>query len=149
MSGFHLASTLAAVALHAAAAGGSYRWVDAEGGVHYGDQPPSGVVATPVQPPLPPGSGEEQKQLQQLSQQRSQREAEAAKQLLQAREQKLREENRKAVCTDAQVRRERLERPRQLVTFPDGSARRLDEEERQARILETDKRIAEACANGP
>lgn len=149
MSGFHLGSTLAAVALHATASGGTYRWVDVQGAIHYGDQPPSGVVATPVQPPLPPGSGEEQKQLQLLSQQRSKQEAEAAKQQEEAVKQQQREDTRKAVCTEAQARRERLERPRQLVTFPDGSARRLDEEERQTRIRDTEARIAESCTNAP
>jgi len=149
MSGFHLGSTLAAVALHAAASGGTYRWVDAQGAVHYGDQPPSGVVAVTVPPSLPAGSGEEQNQLQLLSQQRSQEEAEQAKKQEEVSKQRQRDESRKAACTDAQALRERLERPRQLVNFPDGSACRLDEEERQSRIRETDARITESCTDGP
>jgi len=36
-----------------------------------------------------------------------------------------------------------------LSIFPDGSARRLTEEERQARIAETDKRITDVCASTP
>lgn len=149
MSGFHLASTMAAVALSAAAADGSYRWMDKQGGVHFGDQPPAGVSAEPVRPPLPPGAGEEQKALQELEQQRSRQEAEEAEQQKKARQQRLREADRKAACTDSQARRQRLERSRQLEILPDGSARRLTEEERQARIRETDNRIAETCTSGP
>lgn len=149
MSGFHFASTMVAVALSAAASGGTYRWVDAQGGIHFGDQPPAGVAVEPVQPPLPPGAGEEQKALHELSEQRSRQEAEEAKQQQEIRQQRLQEENRKAVCTASQTRRERLERPRQLELLPDGSARRLTEEERQERIRETESRIAETCANGP
>lgn len=149
MSGFHIGAMLAALALNGAASGGAYRWVDAQGGVHYGDQPPSGAVTESVQPPLPPGAGEEQKELREISRQRSIQEAEKVKQQEQVREQKQREATRKAVCTDSQAQRERLERPRQLVTFPDGSARRLDEEERQARIRETEARIAESCIHAP
>jgi Domain of unknown function (DUF4124) len=147
MSGFHLGSAFAVV-LSAAASGGAYRWVDAQGGVHYGDQPPGNAVAEPVQPPLPPGSGEEQKALQELSQQRSRQDAEEAKRRDELRQQKLRETNRKTDCTAAQTRRERLDRPRQLEMLPDGSARRLTEEERQARIRETESRITENCSDG-
>lgn len=145
MSGFHLGSMMAAALLSAAATGGGYRWVDAEGGVHFGDQPPPGVIAEPVRPPQPPGAGEEQKALQELSQERSRREALEAEQREKDRQKRLSEENRKAVCSASQARRERLERPRQLEMLPDGSARRLTEEERQQRIRETDTRIAEAC----
>jgi len=145
---FHFGPTLAAVALNAMASGGGYRWVDTQGGVHFGDQPPTGVSAEPLRPPLPPGSGEEQKALQELSQQRSRQAAEDAKQQEEALQQRLREDNRKAACAASQTRRERLERPRQLEILPDGSAQRLTEEERQARIQETDRRITETCGNG-
>ncbi len=40
--------------------GASYRWTDAAGNVHYGDQPPTGVEAERMRAPPPPplGSGE-------------------------------------------------------------------------------------------
>ena len=147
MTGFHFVPALAAVTINAMAAGGSYRWVDAQGGVHYGDQPPAGVSAEMVGRSLTPGSGDEQKALEALSKQRALQESEQAKQLADLQQQRSRDEGRKAVCADSRGRRERLERPRQLELQADGSAVRLTEEERQTRIRETEKRIAEACTN--
>lgn len=147
MSFLHFAPAVAAVTLNAMAAGGAYRWVDAQGGVHYGDQPPAGVNAEVVARSLPPGSGDEQKALEALSKQRALQESEQAKQLADLQQLRSREDGRRAVCADSRGRRERLERPRQLELQADGSAVRLTEEERQTRIRETDKRIAEACTN--
>lgn len=147
MTAFHFVPALAAVTLNAMAAGGPYRWVDAQGGVHYGDQPPAGVSAELVGRASPPGSGDEQKALEALSKQRALQETEQAKQLADLQQQRSREEVRKAACADSRGRRERLERPRQLEIQADGSAVRLTEDERQDRIRETDKRIAEACTN--
>jgi hypothetical protein len=39
--------------LAAAVAAQTYKWVDKDGKVRYGDQPPAGVKATPLKPPPP------------------------------------------------------------------------------------------------
>ena len=126
-----------------------YRWVDEHGQVHFGDHPPAGVQAEIVPPALPPGSGETQRQLQDYVRTLEVQEAEQAKEAERQRTKQALQAARKADCEASRVRRERLEKPRQLEHQPDGSARRLTEEERQARIADTEKRIADACANAP
>lgn len=51
-----IAALVAAVAFAAlpAAAQKVYKWVDSSGRTQYGDQPPEGVKAVPVEAPLPP-----------------------------------------------------------------------------------------------
>lgn len=132
-----------------AGADGVYRWVDEHGQVHYGDHPPAGVQVEVVPPPLPPRAGETQGQLQDYVRTLEVQEAEQAKETEQQRAEQALQAARKADCEASRVRREQLEKPRQLEYQPDGSARRLTEEERQARIAETDKRITDACASAP
>lgn len=126
-----------------------YRWVDEQGQVHYGDRPPAGVRAETVPPPLLPGSGEAQRQLQDYVRTLEVQDAEQARDAERQRASQALQVAREADCEASRVRRERLEKPRQLEYQPDGSARRLTEEERQARITDTEKRIADVCATKP
>lgn len=122
-----------------------FRWVDDQGQVHYGDRPPPGVAADSIPPPLPPGTGEAQRQLQDYVRTLEAQDAERASEAEQRRQNEQREAARKAECQSSREQRARLENPRQREYSPDGRARRLTEEERQARIQETEKRIADAC----
>lgn len=144
---FHIRQILFAALLAPAAAqaGDVYRWVDAQGQVHYGDRPPPGVQAESLPPPLPPGTGEAQRELRDYVRTLDVQDAERAKEAEQQRQQKELEAARKAACESSRERRARLERPRQFEYQADGSARRLTEEERQARIQEMEKRITDAC----
>lgn len=126
-------------------AGSVYRWVDAQGQVHYGDHPPAGAKVESVPPPFPPGTGEAQRELYDYVRRLDVQNAERAQEAEQQRQQKELETARKAECQSSRERRARLERPRQLEYQADGSARRLTEEERQARIQEMEKRITGAC----
>lgn len=128
---------------------GIYRWVDEQGQVHYGDRPPAGVRAEAVPPQLLPGSGEAQRHLQDYVRTLEVQEAEQAKEAEQQRASQALQAARRADCEASRVRRERLEKPRQLEFQPDGTARRLTEEERQTRIADTEKRIADVCASKP
>lgn len=131
----------------ATAAGGVYRWVDAQGQVHYGDRPPPGTPARAIQPaPAPaPGNAQAAQSMQDYLRTIDERNAERSRAAEQKRDEQQREIARKAQCESSRARRLRLERPRQLEYLPDGSARRLTEEERQARIQDVEKRIADAC----
>lgn len=128
---------------------GIYRWVDEQGQVHYGDRPPAGVQVEVVLPTFPPGSGEAQRQLQDYVRTLEVQEAEQAKETERQNTSQALQAARRADCEASRERRERLEKPRQLEHQPDGSARRLTEEERQARITDTEKRIADVCARKP
>jgi hypothetical protein len=132
-----------------AGADGVFRWVDEHGQVHYGDHPPAGVQVEVLPPPLPSGSGETQRQLQDYVRTLEVQEAGQAKEAERQRAEQALQGARKSDCEASRARRERLEKPRQLEYQPDGSARRLTEEERQARIAETDKRITDVCASTP
>ncbi|MGQ0586524.1 MAG: DUF4124 domain-containing protein [Gammaproteobacteria bacterium] len=128
---------------------GVYRWVDKNGQVHFGDHPPAGVQAEVVLAPLPLGSAEAQHQLRDYVRTLEVQEAERAKDEERKRAEQALQDARKADCETSRVRRERLEKPRQLEYQPDGSARRLTEEERRARIADTEERIADVCASTP
>ena len=123
-----------------------YRWVDEHGQIHYGDRPPSGVQADAIPPPLPAGSDEEVRHLQDYVRTLEVQDAECARQAEQERQQQERAAARRADCEASSERRARLEKPRQLEYQPDGSTRRLTEEERQTRIADTEKRIADVCS---
>ncbi|HEY5898930.1 MAG TPA: DUF4124 domain-containing protein [Burkholderiales bacterium] len=51
-----LVAVLAALAFSAAAAAQTYKWVDKDGKVRYGDTPPPGAKATPLKPPPGPSA---------------------------------------------------------------------------------------------
>lgn len=75
------------------------------------------------------------------------RNAERSRAAEQERQEQQRRIAREARCESSRARRLRLERPRQLEYLPDGSARRLTEEDRQARILTVEKDMADACSD--
>lgn len=150
MTGVRLAMAIVGALLSAAASGTVYRWVDAQGQTHYGDSPPAGVQvqSIPLQL-LPPGSGEAQRAIRDYVRTIEAREAERAKEAMQKRQQKKHEAARKAACKSSRALRTRLEKPHLLEYQADGSARRLTEEERQARIQETEAYIVDVCSNAP
>lgn len=134
-----------------ASAAGAYRWVDAQGRVHYGDRPPAGaqVEAVPPVPVPPPGNAEAVQSMHDYLRTIDERNAERDREAAQKRQKQQREISRKAQCESSRARRLRLERPQQREYQTDGSARRLTEEERQALILNVERRISDACSDRP
>lgn len=139
---------LAGVLFSAAASAEVYRWVDAQGQLHYGDQPPADVPFETIPAPLPPVGDGAQQALRDYVRTLEVQDAERATQAELKRREGERETDRRADCESSRQRRARLENPRQLEYQANGTARRLTEEERQARILEMEKRLADACSNG-
>ena len=137
----------AGVLFSAAASAEVYRWVDAQGQVHYGDQPPADAPFETIPPPLSPAADGAQQALRDYVRTLEVQDAERATEAEQKRRQEEREADRRAECESSRQRRARLENPRRLEYQADGTARRLTEEERQARILEMEKRLADACSN--
>jgi hypothetical protein len=123
-------------------AGQVYKWVDAQGVTHFGAQPPQGQsaealnTATPppkpatAAPAVPEPSGEsEQREIdRQVKKQVAEQEAE-----------------RQRYCTTLRTNLAQLQNNPRVRVEEEGQMRRLNEEERQMRISETQQKIAETC----
>jgi hypothetical protein len=120
-------------------AGQIYKWVDAQGVTHFDAQPPQGQPATTIQTPsspLPkpaaiPGSGAlgdqkaiDDKVKKQVTEQQAQL---------------------KAFCEQARTNLAQLQNNPRLREEVEGELRRLDDAQRQERIVEAQKQIAQNC----
>ena len=116
-----------------------YKWIDAQGVTHFDAQPPQGQPATTVQTPSSsspksaamPGSGAlgdqkaiDDKVKKQVAEQQSQL---------------------KAFCEQARTNLAQLQNNPRLREEVDGQLRRLDDTQRQERIIEAQKQIAQNC----
>lgn len=144
---------VAALAFSAAAAAQTYKWVDQDGKVRYGDTPPPGVKATPLRPPPGPISspspasqdGKKDKPLtpeaafQKRQMERSEAEQKAAKEKDDA-------ERKRANCESAQSRLRLLQSGARVATVDAQGERVFISDEERARDLErTQKAVNEAC----
>ncbi len=120
-----------------------YKWVDEQGVTHFGAQPPQGQQATTINtsaPPPRPASSEpaptveEQLDPEQAAIDKKVKE-DVAKQ----------EAERKQYCENARTNLAQLENNPRLRIEDAGEVRRIDENERQERITELKKSIAENC----
>ena len=133
-----------------AAANEIYRWVDAEGNVHYGDRP----SGTPTEQRLQltyartDGSAVEQRVQERLEAKtaRAEAEAEAEKAAQEAAEEaEIAAEQQKA-CESAKARLETYRSPRRLYKADENGERvYLDDEQRQAASRRIEEQIAEFC----
>jgi len=129
--------------------GAVYKWQDEQGITHFSDAPPAGGrVEIVPQPRLPPADPEAERRLEELLQ--SQKQEEEARQKKKREKMKAAAEQaaRMETCRRAKKRLVVLEsRPgsRIKITEPDGTLRRLTEEERQTRLVVVQKQIADSC----
>lgn len=136
------------LALSATASAQVYKWVDAQGNTHFGAQPPEGQDATqintsaaqPKQPPaapapvptLPkPGSADDPAQ-KAIDEKVKKEVAEN-------------EEKRTKYCEVTRTNLAQLQNNPRVTIEENGQMHRLTEEERQAKIAESQKGIAESC----
>lgn len=134
------AALLLCLAAQPLLAGNIYRWVDAQGQVHYGETPPSGVqaesragaktppraAASPVPPPAAPPAAvkPEEKKPTETAEAKAKR------------------------CEEARTRVAFLEEKtayRLMIREADGSEARMTEEQFQERLGQANKTISEAC----
>ena len=116
-----------------------YKWVDAQGVTHFDAQPPPGQPSTTVHTPSPapakpattPGSGVlgdqkaiDDKVKKQVAEQQAQL---------------------KAFCEQARTNLAQLQNNPRLREEVEGQLRRLDDAQRQERIIEAQKQIAQNC----
>jgi hypothetical protein len=125
-----------------ATAGQIYKWVDGQGNVHFGSQPPEGQEAAAVNPNIAqpklnnqnPAPATEAKQSEQdVIDEKVKREV--AKQ----------EAERKKFCEATRYNLAQLKNNPRARIEVEGEVRRLSEEERQAQISENEKAISEHC----
>ena len=123
-----------------------YKWVDAQGVTHFSAQPPQGQDATSVNtaaPPPKPAVAEDKKAAPTFESIADPEQAaidEKVKQDIAAKE-----AERKKYCADVRTNLSQLENNPRVRTEVDGEVRRLSEDERQSRISEAQKAIAENC----
>lgn len=123
-----------------------YKWVDAQGVTHFGAQPPQGQQATSVNTATPkpkPAPVEAPKAVPTFESIADPEQAaidEKVKQEVAAKE-----VERKKYCEDVRTNLSQLENNPRVRTEVEGEMRRLSEEERQKRIAEAQKAIAENC----
>lgn len=116
-----------------------YKWVDAQGVTHFDAQPPQGQPSTIVQPPsspapkpaVTPGSGVlgDQKAI----------DSKVKKQVADQQAQL------KAFCEQARTNLAQLQNNPRLREEVEGETRRIDDAQRQERIVEAQKQIAQNC----
>lgn len=123
-----------------------YKWVDAQGVTHFGAQPPQGQQATSVNtatPPPKPAPVETPKAAPTFESIADPEQAaidEKVKQDVAAKE-----VERKKYCEDVRTNLSQLENNPRVRMEVEGEIRRLSEEERQKRIAEAQKAIADNC----
>lgn len=123
-----------------------YKWVDAQGVTHFSAQPPQGQEATSINtatPPPKPVVAEEKKAAPTFESIADPEQAainEKVKQEVVAKE-----VERKKYCEHVRTNLAQLQNNPRLRMEVDGEMRRLSEEERQSRISESQKAIADNC----
>lgn len=139
-----LAALLAASAAHAQV----YRWVDEQGKVHYGERPPSGAKANPVQDKLaaPPGApapkaapdaSQQERDFQRRRMEREQQEASEQKAAEKAKQQ----------CERERTRLAQLRNVRRIQSGVDekGNLSYMSDAERADAIASQEGAVARAC----
>jgi hypothetical protein len=119
-------------------AGQIYKWVDAQGVTHFDAQPPQGQDATTVMPSQPTGKATTTPRSSAIGDQR----AIDNKVKKQVAEQQAR---LKVFCEQARTNLAQLQNNPRLREEVDGGMRRLTDEQRQERLTEAQKQIADNC----
>ncbi|SDI11179.1 protein of unknown function [Pseudomonas benzenivorans] len=120
-----------------------YKWVDAQGVTHFGAQPPQGQQATSINTAAPPSKPAEPNAAATFDNEAdSEQEAIDRKVKQQVATQ---EAERKKYCESVRTNLAQLENNPRVRIEVDGEVRRLNEEERQQRIGEAKKAIADNC----
>jgi hypothetical protein len=143
-----LAALLAAAAAHAQV----YRWVDEQGKVHYGERPPSGAKASPVQdklgtpPGAPPGAPAPKAAPDASQQEREFQRRRVEREQKEARDQQA-AERAKQQCEREKTRLAQLRNVRRIQSGVDekGNLRYMSDGERADAIATQEGAVGRAC----
>lgn len=120
-----------------------YKWVDEQGVTHFGAQPPQGQQATTINPSAPPPRPASSEPAPTVEEQLDPEQAAIDKKVKE--DVAKQEAERKQYCENARTNLAQLENNPRLRIEDAGEVRRIDENERQERIAELKKSIAENC----
>jgi cell pole-organizing protein PopZ len=127
----------------AACAGQIYKWVDAQGITHFTAQPPqagqAALVPPAKQPPSPPAVATPATQAQDSDPTQADIDARVRKEVA------AKEKERADYCVNVRTTLAQLRNNPRLRMEVNGEMRRVSEDERQAKIAETEKAIGEHC----
>jgi len=120
-----------------------YKWVDANGVTHFDAKPPTGQVATPIDthappPASPPKGAQGEDDVDNDPEQKAANDRVRQQVAEQA-------EQTKEFCDQSRTNLAQLTNNPRVRQEVDGELRRLTEEERQTKIAETRKAIADQC----
>lgn len=122
-----------------------YKWVDSNGTVHFGSEPPANtaveIISTKVAKPqpLPEASASQKSNAKSETPSQEEIDKQVRKQVAQEQEQLTKQ------CTEMRIRLSQLKNNPRLLTEIDGETIRLSEDQRQERIKETEQKIKEFC----
>ncbi len=136
--------------LSAGALAGVYKWVDAQGNVHYSDKPQvqdAEQVEIESRPTDPARVSAQREALQEQAQEHSQQRAEQRQAKKEQEAESADEaEKRAAACTKARERRERYQTAHRLYKpLPDGERQYLTDEEIDKARADADAEVAKWC----
>jgi hypothetical protein len=144
-----LIATLTLMATDAMAADGVYRWVDENGDVHYGDNPPRQANAEAVDIQSDASSGlkpDAYSQPESSAGQPSQAQQQRDERALQRKQQTEKETSLAAGCEQRRASLAQLEpKTRVMVTTEDGDVYRMDDNDRLAELEKLKTFISENC----
>lgn len=127
-----------------ASAGQIYKWVDAQGNVHFGSQPPEGQAAAQVNPNISQPKLSDAPTAPKNAETTADAEQEAIDEKVK-KDVAAREAERSKFCESVRTNLSQLENNPRVRVEENGELRRLSEEERQTKIAESKKQIAENC----
>ncbi|WP_415844231.1 DUF4124 domain-containing protein [Stutzerimonas zhaodongensis] len=137
-----IAGSLLLALSSAVMAGQVYKWVDAQGVTHFGAQPPQGQAAQALNTATPPPKPLEAAQVEPATTGDTEQRVIDQKVKKQVAEQ---EAERQRYCTTLRTNLAQLQNNPRVRVEEDGEMRRLNEEERQERISDTQKKIGDTC----
>lgn len=125
-----------------------YKWVDADGQTHYGQQAPQNQQVELIKAPPPPAinPADAQKSVDTLIEQQAKATKEKQERLEKAKEERAKEAVRKENCRLAQHNLQQYQNsPNRRVMDADGNVTRPPEEERQNKIVEFQQHVKDYC----
>ena len=139
---------LLAAAAPAVLAATMYKWTDANGNVHFTQEPPPpGIQGQKLAPPPPPAESpaKAQAHVKKLEQQFNATQQQRQDQAKKAEQEAHYDAEKKQKCAQAKQRLQKAQRPRVSFVNPDGTVRRATEEERQQQIHDSEKQVKKFC----
>jgi len=124
-----------------------YKWVDADGNVHYTQSPPAGIDSETIKPPPEVDTGNAIKQLEDQKQRADQYLEDQDKQKEEKQKTGTELAQKQALCEQAKARVASYERPRVNIVAEDGTRTRAPEETRLEELKKSKEDVDKYCGS--